>query len=487
MLFNTLRRLSVNDPYIQGAEFKIKDDGDVFMKLLEESLRGNTYLRELKLYELSFNETGSSSLAAILRHNIQIRSLMLSKIIASSSDLVSALRHLECNNTLRKLDLIDTRLTPNDIQAMARVLLRNQFLVTLSLKGADLGPGSTHIAKAMATNSTLQILDLSDNNITAKESIEIANMLRANTKLACLNLNNNPIRPVGVIAMSLALCHNTTLSYLLLRNTGLDNQGYGALASCLQVNTAIRILDLGHNELIGAGGRSFLETLAQNTTLADLNLERVNLNSNEMISVLCTALQSNTTLKSLNLSCNGITCRAVNLTDVLKTRTTLTRLYLAGNPLGQTSIENDCRVFMRNLCDIPNLEYLNLKGCRFDFDTGPEIAHLIAANTTLQTLELKDAIGLEPYIDMIFGALIVNITLQRLGLPALDREPPIPDAMYYNTTLRLVTFDGTAHDSLSLITERNCHNEIMKTRTLVHFLLMPRTWTVTQRPRSPVC
>ena len=74
-------------------------------------------------------------------------------------------------------------LTASDCKAIAYLLSSGQMLNLrhLTLRGNTLGPeGAQHLASALATNTTLHGLDLSETNVQAEGARHICNAIRTN-------------------------------------------------------------------------------------------------------------------------------------------------------------------------------------------------------------------------------------------------------------------------------------------------------------------
>lgn len=81
------------------------------------------------------------------------------------------------------------------LQRSVRALDRVQrigHLLTLDLKGNDIGKGVTYIAQVLKRNRTLKVLNLSENKIDAGGLVSLAEALKYNSTLETLDLSSNP-------------------------------------------------------------------------------------------------------------------------------------------------------------------------------------------------------------------------------------------------------------------------------------------------------
>jgi Leucine-rich repeat (LRR) protein len=206
-----------------------------------------------------------------------------------------------------KLELVSNYfLSDNDAVDIARALAGNTTLQTIDLTNNRIGDEG---AIALAGNTTLQTLDLTNNRI----GYEGARALADNKTLQTLNLDSNEIGDEGAIA----LAGNTTLQTLNLSDNKIGDEGARVLAN----NTTLQTLNLAYNKI----GEIALAALAGNTTLQTLNLLGHRIGDEGAI-----ALAGNTTLQTLNLPFNEIGDEGAR---ALAGNRTLQNLDLYGNEI----------------------------------------------------------------------------------------------------------------------------------------------------------
>jgi len=122
--------------------------------------------------------------------------------------------------------------------------------------------------------------------------------------------------------------------------------------------------------------------------------------------------------------------------SALKRTTTLQKLYLYDNKIGDDDAKEIAAALMQNC----SLQSFSLWGNKIGNDGAKEIATAIMQNTTLQTLDLdKNKIG-DDGAKEIAAALLQNTTLHTLGLDyndiGADGAKEIQAALLQNTTLQ---------------------------------------------------
>ncbi|KAL5011893.1 hypothetical protein ScPMuIL_010444 [Solemya velum] len=232
----------------------------------------------------------------------------------------------------------------------------------IALQHHVLGPeGTKAIAIALVTNSSVQSLDLSDNNIGPKGVEYVADLLRENSFITDLTLANNDIRVEGARTIINVVKELDTLTKLNLSGNRFRECDAEIFKELIEETRHLKVLNLSHNEFRERGGEIIGEALANNDTLevldlswnhlrrggadaiaegleANTSLKRVNLSWNGFHmdgakSLACT-LEYNTTLQELDLTCNRINKECLNhLLKGLKKNSTLRTLKLGWNPI----------------------------------------------------------------------------------------------------------------------------------------------------------
>ncbi|KAL9975261.1 hypothetical protein ACROYT_G012405 [Oculina patagonica] len=175
---------------------------------------------------------------------------------------------------LQTLELHD-RLDSHCIEYFAEALAVNTKLTSLRLSENEIDPcGAGLVSDALAVNTTLTNLDLSGNKIGPSGAGSLSKALAVNTTLADMNLKFNAIENSGADSLFQALLVNTTLTSLRLRANSIDVSCVDSLSEALTANATLTDLDLGGNWLGQklAAGVSLSKALEANTALTKLDL-----------------------------------------------------------------------------------------------------------------------------------------------------------------------------------------------------------------------
>ena len=225
-----------------------------------------------------FSDTAAHSLAVFIRNSTTLHHLSLIGCDFSAHGLLELGQAIHHSSSLQEelKDLICTVDGDNEATDCAK-LLHHYPPMVYWMDWEDSGgirwshitdKGAEAIAIALHYNSTLEVLDLSNNSVTDTGSAALAQALHHNSTLRQLNLSNNRINNAGSMALAQALHHNSTLRLLNLSNNRINNAGSMALAQALHHNSTLMELNLSGNDAIGEEGTHHLvQALTVNTSI----------------------------------------------------------------------------------------------------------------------------------------------------------------------------------------------------------------------------
>ena len=271
---STLSTLELNDN-------KLGNDG---FKELVEALKLNINLTEINLESTGCDDKDTELIITMIKSNITLQTLKLGNNNFNMSNkkgcqrLVYALKN---NTTLKRLDLNnnnmgDTQINIDDTQKekvvtvcdiLAFSLKENKSLTELNIQHNKLNHLRAYLLSKALKNSSINILNISNNLIGDLGAKWIADMLFDNSNLKTLKLGYNEIGDEGIKELANALKHNRTLLTLELNNNNFGRIGIIALATALKLNTTLLEINLEFNSLDELSEQSFLEVLNKNENL----------------------------------------------------------------------------------------------------------------------------------------------------------------------------------------------------------------------------
>ncbi|OZJ02447.1 hypothetical protein BZG36_04393 [Bifiguratus adelaidae] len=377
---------------------KAKDLVHIEEKELDEVIRiwtargGTNELQQLKFVDIGFGVEHAKIIGKLLRTN-QVANIKVLKVPKNRfhGDAAKTLfKALAQNSTVLHLDLSNNTIGDKECKALAKYLKVNRCLRYLDISSNRIGPaGAKRIAKALATHPCLERLYLQGNNFKAKGSIPLAQMLLDNHTLRHVDLGFNRLHYEGVTNLSHALLGSTQLKSLRLDLNEVGYLGICQLSHALTINTALTHLNLTCNNLGDEGVAQFCQRLTTRCSLESLDIS------------------------GNNCGQNGSSLGAKAIAELLKQSTTLRILNLDSNPLGDANVE----IISKALAQNTTLEKLYLSNCRLGVQGIQALAEALKTNTTLQVINLADNVRLGPEGHwLIANALEINTNIKIINL-----------------------------------------------------------------------
>lgn len=351
------------------------------------------------------------------------------------------------SDTLNRTRLINLNLERNALgnvggKAIAEVLATNTTLQKLNLSLNDLkaattvdnGGATKALGDALLVNQTLKDLVLVRSGLGPKGGTHIANGLKTNASLISLDLTGNDLMAGGGHALGKAIQQNTTLKDLNLRWNRIGcggDRGIESMAASLHTNRSLQKLDMSINELYSEGAIEFGTALKNNRSLTFLNLERNEIGAEGAIAI-SEALKQNNSLKRIILSGNPLIGDqgAVAIGQGLAVNRTLEELELVACGIGVNGAKAIGQA-LASSCEAPScLSTLRLEKNKIGPIGGAAIAIGLERSTSLEKLYLsRNELGAEGAMALAV-ALRKNRSLLELGLASNGIE--IENEVYEN-------------------------------------------------------
>lgn len=276
-----------------------------------------------------------------------------------------------------------------------------------------------YLCNFLKNNKSLNILDLSNINITDNKNNDIipllCDALKVNTSLTILNLNKTGLQNNGFMYLCDALQNNKSLIELYLRNNRRTQNDYAEDEGYYDEEYEDPYIEIG----LCYGIRSLSNILKKNSSITKLDLGGNYIYKND-IKFLWKSLLTNTTLTFLDLYNNKIgkeldednLIKNITLGDVLKTNSSLTELYLGSNKLNN----NDIKDIFEGLKVNTSLISLDLYNNEFDDEGVNYIIDTLKINTTLTFLNLEENKISDTAKQSLLDTLKCNTTLTKLRI-----------------------------------------------------------------------
>ena len=245
---------------------QIRDHG---MNIIHQYLCGDKATKqEITEINLGGNHlTGASShlIADIISH-LQPHTLVLyENNITNVRDISTAVIN---TSTVKVLNMSSNDLTAQEAVAISDMMICLEELDIRYNKLGDLG--AELLSEGMTNAKTLRVLNISYNNIGPSGTTAIANTLTNNTSLKKLNISNNNIGPSGTAAIANALTNNTSLEELDMDVNAIGQDGAIVIAKAITNNKTLKALSLDDNTMDKESAMIIIRSLHCNNTITEL-------------------------------------------------------------------------------------------------------------------------------------------------------------------------------------------------------------------------
>ena len=358
---------------IGGNGIKLIEDMET---VAAEVARPHTHLLTLELgctteHQLNANELGDISgmrLAQALAVNVTLTSLCLRQVSLGPRAAMALGDALApgANCALQRLRLSSNSVMGTHSEKLFTSLASNTSLQALELDDVGLQEGaSVCIARALQLNQTLTSLDLTHNEMGefGCDRLCLALMSNRHTRLATLKLAHNQVGAGGAHSLAQMLSVNRTITKLDVSQNGIQVPGGIALAESLVRNEQckLEVLVLNGNPLTDKTALRFAASLRTNISLQTLSLDDCKIGERGGVE-LARALQHNSVLTSLSLQSNFLSeTTGKRMVEMLQMNTTLITLDCRKNQVGHSSYGALSKLSQRNAAIAASAEPLRLR------------------------------------------------------------------------------------------------------------------------------
>ena len=311
-------------------------------------------LEVLNLTKNNIPHNAAAAIATIISSNTLLREFRIGENKLRSS-IILILENLCKISSLQILELNDNEIPEDAGEAISSVILSNRKLERLVLDNNNIGKGLLHVAKALQKLDSLQVLGLSNNDMPKEVSNELALAIERNQSLKILQINDNNLESSSNNILE-ALCKLSSLHSLELQSNQLYPDTGQCLSFVISKNVQLNQLLL-HNNNIGKGMFHIAKALQQLNTVQILNLSNTNM-PKETCHDLALAIKCNQCLHTFKL-CNN-------------------------------NLHSSVSIILKALSKLSSLKELDLKATQISEDTGEYLSDIILNNADLVCLNLNN-------------------------------------------------------------------------------------------------
>ena len=268
-----------------------------------ESLKSQSNLTKLNISNIG--TVLDKDIAIVLSNNINIEELNLSGLKINTSKpfqvIANSMRNFSC---LKKLDISNNNITADII---GDILSHNTELEHLNLSNLSLClEDFMDIARKVKNISSLRSLDVSGNSAHNKvfdDSSNDSSEVTDNTN-AYIYLNTDCIAAV--------FSHNLKLEVLNLSDLDLSSEDFVSITTALFNFSNLRKLDISNNDIDDDGTDGLVTLLSHNINIEILDISGIKLTEVKNIIKVAKALQKLRNLTKLNICCDDLNNNAAD-------------------------------------------------------------------------------------------------------------------------------------------------------------------------------
>ena len=335
--------------------------GDNGVKLLINSIKDSHSLVSLNITSNSITHKGGEVIFSQLINQQSIIDLNVSSIEGTNRN----------------------RLTADGIRHIEEFLKKNYFVESLNICGNSIkDEGFITLAKGLNNNQSLVKLIISNNDIHPK-GLEIGLDEITSNKLYYLNISNNPILDVGIKKLTDSIKNFNNLHKLNVSNCSFEFPGFEHLINALQFIKRIEYLNISGNN-IKSDNFENLKPCFSSFGIKYLNMSKCSL-GNESTLILGECLQTNETIKTINISNNKITDKGFrSFIPLFKTNNTIENFDCSVNYITDITAKN----FINNLKFNRGLKRINFFDNQLKNEMGNLFIEILETNKNLISINL---------------------------------------------------------------------------------------------------
>jgi len=209
-------------------------------------------LEAVYLANMYFDEISDAALSSVIQHNTNLKVLYLNIYFNFLQETeiksVTALRSI-ANLMVLYFSNCNTSCSHDITGAISLAIRSNSAQQKLYLCSNKLDTRALKIIAALKNLSNLNLLDLSDNDMSDVIATELAFVIAKNSSLEVLRLSSNRLTKFSVIAIAKSLSRISTLKVFDIRTNLVNEEAADSIASVVQTNAGLEELYLGYNKL----------------------------------------------------------------------------------------------------------------------------------------------------------------------------------------------------------------------------------------------
>ncbi|KAH3742970.1 NOD3 protein [Pelomyxa schiedti] len=207
---------------------------DTGSQILSNFICLNEALTSFNLSQIALSDDGIKEISSALSRNRTFLSLDLSRNDFHSSELL--MNCVNAQNSLIQLNLSGNPFEERGLRTILQCLVANSTICILSLRATNMTDNNSRdLSEFLVKNRRVSYLDIGANRLTVAGIQQISEAL-VNTSVVVLNLSDNRILDSGAICISEVLNRRSNPIHINLNGNGISNVGMNSLIPVLNLN-----------------------------------------------------------------------------------------------------------------------------------------------------------------------------------------------------------------------------------------------------------
>lgn len=370
---------------------------------LWNALVGNTFIKHLSIRGCNMTDEEAASLSIALMDNKSISHIWLGYNDITSEGVEYLIATLESNNSIVYLELDGNEDIDPGLEEEIRSILEPREEAYGSRPEIDAVDEVGQLMERVCNNDcTLTKLNLSSMGIgTRPDALTMFDALADNTYIQTMDLSNNEVDDDCVSSISMALIENKSITHLNLADNAISSEGAEYLIGTLNANETLREIKLSGNQIDNViteeihamlnerqGAASSLmssemslpvllqRVIGNDQTLTQLELDnRPDDMKSQEIEAIIKALAENNFVTKLSLCNNDLDDNFVaDLSMALVYDNTITHVFLRDNRI----TSEGCEYLLATLESNETIIFLDLSGNIIDENLMNEVDELLS-------------------------------------------------------------------------------------------------------------
>jgi len=352
----------VKELFFFGRSFP--DNG--FALILGDGFKNSHSLTEVDISSCTIGKCSAKALANLIRQNPKLQILDICRTKMKTEDLELVLDAIESNDSLTNLNVSNNALNSQGFKLLTKSLKNHATLHTLNLYNnklqsdddagtlvdllqnnhtltninlSKMGINQFNVEYISKSFQAIKTLDLSLNELDSPGVEILTQVLKSKVCITSLNLSSTLMKTKGMTVISKLIETSKSIKYLDVSNNQFDDQGTVELCKLIKANHPWLQTLYCNSIMFSSQDRAKLfESIKFNTNLTELSIRNINIGDD--INKLAMSLQSNTSIKRLNVSNNKLGSKGIEiLLDYIRTNQSITSLHLNENAITSTGFQ----------------------------------------------------------------------------------------------------------------------------------------------------